>query len=64
MADKQTLEVLVQHAEAVLRDASSICSKWATESRKGGWSTHQIKANLELAAKLENEANALAAKAR
>jgi uncharacterized protein (DUF58 family) len=35
--------------EAMLRTAAEKCEQWARESRSGGWSTHQVEANKQLA---------------
>lgn len=43
---------LLKEARALLAatdEAADTCDRWAEESRSGGWSTHQVKANRELA---------------
>lgn len=40
----------------VLIDAANQCDEWAEQSRKGGWSTHQVEANTKLANELRRYA--------
>ncbi len=40
-----------QHA-GLLRDIAGQLNRWADESRRGGWSTHQVKPQLALAAEI------------
>lgn len=42
--------------ELLLLEAAETCEAWAKDSREGGWSTHQVAANLALAAKLRRAA--------
>lgn len=43
----------------VLDDMARTCEQWALESARGGWSTHQVDANLQAAHKLRAQAGAL-----
>ena len=54
-----TIPVVLLHQITTLNDASVTLRKWADESRKGGWSTHQVEANVRLAEKLERQELAL-----
>ena len=36
----------------ILSDIAKQLNKWAEESKKGGWSTHQVKPQQELASKI------------
>ena len=44
----QPNSILTEAAE-FLDDLANRLDGWATESRTGGWSTHQVKANLDAA---------------
>jgi hypothetical protein len=52
MCDTTRIERLTK----ALLDAANRCDRWAEESRRGGWSTHQIEANRELANDLRRAA--------
>lgn len=43
----------------VLEETADTCARWAGESARGGWSVHQVSANLETAQKLRAQADAL-----
>lgn len=44
-----------------LRRWAGQVNAWAAQSRAGGWGTHQVKANLELAAEIHRAADEVAA---
>lgn len=46
------LRKLVTTLANKLESVSSVCRKWAAESENGGWSTHQVSANREVASEL------------
>ena len=43
----------VARHEKLLREISDQLVKWANESRSGGWSTHQVQPQLDLASKIQ-----------
>ena len=57
MAD--TKDELLLQAVKVLEATADTCDEWAEQSRFGGWSTHQVQANKDMANKLRREASVL-----
>lgn len=60
MASKQELEEAVANAAAYLSSVADQMDAWAEESKTGGWSTHQVQANINTA----NSCRRVAAKLR
>lgn len=51
-SDAQKIDALVK----AINEAANTCDRWAEESLSGGWSTHQVAANRELANRLRRAA--------
>lgn len=50
-----TLSQLEKSGAVMLTSIAEQLKQWATESRNGGWSTHQVDPMLDLAAKIHNQ---------
>lgn len=47
------LKARVMSCEAMLADIRQQLNRWADESQSGGWSTHQVKPQQQLAAEIQ-----------
>lgn len=56
MAQDNTRYTIAELRNALF-DAATQCDKWAEESIIGGWSTHQVKANRDMADNLRRIAS-------
>lgn len=59
MIDEIQLLNLLEETSDLLLSSADQCDKWAQESVRGGWSTHQVDANRKMADQLRLESDRL-----
>ncbi len=55
--------LILKQGVRILSETADLCDRWADESQTGGWSTHQVKANIEAANTCRRAAAALVSNA-